>query len=186
MVAVKNFAFFVNNKATVSVTIVSNTNISSNFNNFCLQSFKMSRTTTIINIDTIRFVEDGNYFCTQTTEYFRGNFAISAIGAVHNYFQAVQFNISSFQNMVDVFFCQTIFINYSTNAGTSYCLAVINRSCNDVSNFIFYCVRQFMTGFGEEFNTIIFKRIVRSRDYYACISVNFRSQEGNCRGGHYT
>ena len=186
MVAVKNFAFFVNNKATVCVTIISNTNISSNFNNFCLQRFKMSRTTTIINIDTIRFVEDGNYFCTQTTEYFRGNFAISAIRAVHNYFQAVQFNISSFQNMVDVFFCQTIFINYCTNTGTSYCLAVINGGCHDVSNFIFYCIRQFMTGFREEFNTIIFKGIMRSRNYYACISVNFRSQEGNCRGGHYT
>ena len=72
-------------------------------------------------------------------------------------------------------------MNNLADAAAAYCLSVINRCSNDSCNFVLYCIRQLVACLREEFDAVIFKRIVRSRNYYTGVSLNLTGQERNCR-----
>ena len=184
LVAVHSLAVFVNCQATVSVTVISNTYISANLTNLFLQCFQVSRTAAIVDIDTVRLVENCHNLSTQTAQDNRCNFTVGTIGAVHNNLQAVQLSISGAQNMLNVQCRQILFVNNLAYAAAAYCLSVINRCSNDSCNFVLYCVRQLVACLREKFDAVVFKRIVRSRNYYTGISLNLTGQEGNCRSRH--
>ena len=63
-------------------------------------------------------------------------------------------------------------MNNLAYAAAAYCLSVINRCSNDSCNFVLYCVRQLVTCLREKFDAVVFKRIVRSRNYYTGVSLN--------------
>ena len=185
LVAVHSLAVFVNNQAAVSVAVVSNANMSANLDNLLLQSLQMRRAAAVVDVQTVRLVEDSNNLCAQAAQDNRRNLAVSTIGAVHNDFQAVELCISSAQDMLDIQSGQILFVDNLTNAAAASCLRIINRRSDNSSDFVLYGIRQLMTGLREEFNAIILERIVGCRNNHACVRLYLASEEGNCRSRHY-
>ena len=58
--------------------------------NRSLQRFGMCRTHILVDIEAIRFIADGEYFCTELTEYRRTNFVTGAMSTIEDNPQASQ------------------------------------------------------------------------------------------------
>ena len=84
LVTVKRFAGFINGKAAVGVAVVGNAHVCAFFQHFGLQSFKVCAAATIVNVNAVRLVKNGNNMRAQSTQNYRRNKAIGAVGAVHN------------------------------------------------------------------------------------------------------
>ena len=69
MVASDNIALFVHTQATVSITIVSKTNIQTILNHKLLQALNVSGTCIIVDVQTIRLVVNNIGVCTQSIEH---------------------------------------------------------------------------------------------------------------------
>ena len=184
LVAVHSLAVFVNYQAAVSVTVIGNTYISANLDNLLLQSLQMSGAAAVVDVDTVRLVENCHNLCTEAAQDNRCDFAVGTVGAVHNDFQTVQLSISSAQNVLNIQRRQILFVNNLAYAAAAYCLSIINRCSNDSCDFVLYCVRQLVACLREKFDAVVFKRIVRSRNYYTGVSLNLTGQERNCRSRH--
>ena len=184
LVAVHSLAVFVNYQAAVGVAVIGDTYMSANLDNLLLQSLQMSGAAAVVDVDAVRLVENCHNLSTETAQDNRCDFAVGTVGAVHNNLQTVQLSISSAQNVLNIQCGQILFMNNLADAAAAYCLSVINRCSNDSCNFVLYCVRQLVTCLREEFDAVVFKRIVRSRNYYTGVSLNLTGQKGNCRSRH--
>ena len=85
-----NISLFIYTQATVSIAVISKTNIQAFFYNELLQPLNMGRASIQVNVQTVRLVVDDIGICTQCIEYRLGDIPRTAVGAVQTNLDAFE------------------------------------------------------------------------------------------------
>ena len=184
LVTVNKISVAIDRKATVRVTIVSDTEIGLGGNGQRLKLFGVRRTGLVINVPAIGSSIDHDGVSTGLTESFGGKERSTTVCAVNRDTQAVQICSQRGHEVLNVgFFCPVIVVFNLTNSGAC---GSIPRSIEELLDLVLDLVRELVAAVRKELDAVVRHGVVRSGDHDAQINRGRGRQVSNGRGGDDT
>ena len=164
-VAVIHFAIAVNHHQTVAIAIQGNAVIGFILQHSRLQSFRMGRTTFLIDVVAVWLITDTDHLRAQLVEYFRRNCIACTIGGIDHQFQTAQVQMvweSGFTEL-DIAVIRTI--NPARTAQTAGRLG-FHFFIDFGFDFQLDFIAQLHTAFGKEFNAVVGINVMGGRNHH--------------------
>ncbi len=188
VVAVNDISLFIYAKAAVSITIMGNTEVSSQLQYLCLQYIQMGGATVVVDIYPVWLVVDNGYICPQMLQNGGHGLKSRTVGTVQNNLHALEILLGGRQYKLDIFLYQIMAVLHSTHLRTYSTLEVILylNGMDDVFQLILHSIRQLVAVATKELDAVVMERIVRSRNHDACLCSMLLGKIGNSRSRNHT
>ena len=183
VIAVDNFAAFVDAKAPVRVAVVSNADVRVIFEDFAPQIVQMCRAAAVVDVDAVGFVANQNQIRAETFKHGGHCFEGGTVGAIQNDFHAVEAFAGRAHDETDVIFQQILTAFDVTDFKTRRAIESFAAFdvANNLLNFVFDFVGEFVTVAAEKFNAVVLERVVRRADHNTRRRVKFSCQVSDGR-----
>ena len=170
MIAVDQFAFFIDAEAAVSIPVVCNADVRSLLKHRPLQGLQMCRSAAVIDVHSARECMDHLYIGAEAAQHLRHRLVGGTVRTVEHDLHAVEALCTGAHHIVDVLIEKIIAILHNPDVLARGTRRVVIRleAADELFEFILHSVRQFVAVAAEELDAVVGKRIVRGRDHDAC------------------
>ena len=185
-VSVNHLAVFVHHNQTVRISVISESDIRMLLPDLLLQFLRVGGANMIVDVDAVRRAADGNHPCAQIPVNPGSDLVGRTVGAVHDDSHAVKTHVNCGEKVAPVDLHGVLLTFHAGAQRFSRHMGVGIDSANDqIFDFLFNRIVQLEAFTVEEFDSVIFKRIMRCGNHDAGLCLVVTNQISYRRRGNH-